>query len=913
MTFEPSARIRRRWLAPEVVQTSAMDCGPASLTSLLAGFGVNVSYGRLREACRTDVDGTSIDTIEEIAGALGLDAEQIMVPVDHVLAAAAQALPAIVVVRLPDGSLHFVVAWRRHGPFIQVIDPATGRRWMPTRRFLNELYVHTFSVAATDWREWAGSAEFLDVLRQRISRLGLSQATVSALIDSATSDPDWVSLAALDAATRMLTLVVCSGSIPRGNTAQRALEHLVTQARRTALDDDSPIPAHYWSVRLAPPDADGEERLLLRGALLVRARGLRAAEQDRLDADLDDAQAQQSPELVAALNERPSRPWRELLRLLCADGGPSLVILLLTLIIIACGMVVEALLFRSLLDIGGLPALTEQRLGALAAIIGFVALLLALDLVVAHSAWQLGRKLETRLRMAFLHKTPRLGDRYFHSRPISDMAERSHSMHLLRLLPGVVGDVVVMTGHIVLIAAGMAWLHQPMAPVAALAALFALAIPIAAHPILAERDMRVRTHIGAMSRFYLDALIGLIAVRTHGAERSLRRAYEGLLVEWARAKLGLLRTEIVRDGVQIVVVVACVIWIILDFLARGGDAGSALLLAYWGLNLPFWGRLLMATAQQYITQRNVMLRVLEPLNAPLDADIATAEHAPYVEPTEQKPERCGVAINMTSVSVRAAGHTILQDISLVITPGEHIAIVGPSGAGKSSLVGLLLGWHRPAGGQICVDEQLLDGAGLERLRQTTAWVDPAIQLWNAGLIDNLLYGAPKDQHGRVGDVIAQADLLSALERLPAGLQTTLGEGGGYLSGGEGQRVRLGRAMLRPDARLVILDEPFRGLDRAQRSRLLDRARRLWRHATLLCITHDVGETRAFDRVLVVDDGQIAEQGTPTELAAQPDSRYNAMLQAEVLVYAELWMSSIWRYLNLESGRLIEPRGKEKER
>src|SRR5690606_30790739 len=75
----------RRLLVPEVVQTSAMDCGPAALKALLGGYGIHVSYGRLREACQTHLDGTSIDTLEEILPRLGLDAEQVMVPVDHLL------------------------------------------------------------------------------------------------------------------------------------------------------------------------------------------------------------------------------------------------------------------------------------------------------------------------------------------------------------------------------------------------------------------------------------------------------------------------------------------------------------------------------------------------------------------------------------------------------------------------------------------------------------------------------------------------------------------------------------------------------------------------------------------------------------------------------------------------------------
>src|SRR5947209_13322412 len=88
----------RRLFAAEIVQTSAMDCGPAALKCLLEGFRIPVSYGRLREACQTDVDGTSIDTIEVVANELGIEAEQIMITVDHVLPEAAQSLPALAVV-----------------------------------------------------------------------------------------------------------------------------------------------------------------------------------------------------------------------------------------------------------------------------------------------------------------------------------------------------------------------------------------------------------------------------------------------------------------------------------------------------------------------------------------------------------------------------------------------------------------------------------------------------------------------------------------------------------------------------------------------------------------------------------------------------------------------------------------------
>src|SRR5262245_35152588 len=149
---------KRRFLAPEVVQTSAMDCGPASLKCLLEGFGAPVSYGRLREACQTDVDGTSIDTMEEVAAQLGLEAEQVMAPADHLLLSESESLPAIVIVRLANGLTHFLVVWRTHGRYVQVMDPGMGRRWMSREQLISELYIHTATIPASAWREWAAIA-----------------------------------------------------------------------------------------------------------------------------------------------------------------------------------------------------------------------------------------------------------------------------------------------------------------------------------------------------------------------------------------------------------------------------------------------------------------------------------------------------------------------------------------------------------------------------------------------------------------------------------------------------------------------------------------------------------------------------------------------------------------------------------
>jgi ATP-binding cassette subfamily B protein len=263
-----------------------------------------------------------------------------------------------------------------------------------------------------------------------------------------------------------------------------------------------------------------------------------------------------------------------------------------------------------------------------------------------------------------------------------------------------------------------------------------------------------------------------------------------------------------------------------------------------------------------------------------------------------------VSITFDGVTVRAAGHTILEDIDLDIEAGSEVAIVGASGAGKSTLVGLLLGWHRTAAGHLLIDREPLDAARLDWLRRETAWVDPAVQLWNRSLVHNLLYGCHTDGYSTIGEVLHEADLYPVVQHLPDGLQSVLGEGGGLLSGGQGQRIRLGRALVRSAARLVVFDEPFRGLDRAQRRDLLQRVRQFYKGATFLCITHDVGETRGFERVVVIESGRVAEDGCPARLAEDPHSRYRALLDAEEAVRTGLWSSAVWRRLWLESGQVL---------
>lgn len=914
---KPIPAIERRFFVPETVQTSAMDCGPATLKCLLEGFGVPADYGRLREACQTDVDGTSIDTIEEIASQLGFHCRQVLTPIDHLLMAESSLLPAIVVTIQPSGATHFLVVWRVLGSLVQVMDPASGRRWLTKTQFIQEVYLYQTSLEASRWRAWAGTSGFCNPLRARLRDLGISETQSTALVDAALADLHWRPLAVLDAVTRLTTSLVDGRSLFRGQEAARLVEKLYSQMMQPASGSRELVPAPYWSVQPILSSRDSEENtesLSMAGAVVVTVSQYQARDKSEFDGTEESVIDNEytpllSADLAAALS-RPVYGLQAVFRALRADGLLTPTILIPAVVFAALSVTLEAVLLRGILGVAD-SMNRELGLTFTLGIFFFLVTLFLLDAPIASLVRRLGRRIEIRLRIDLLMKIPRLADRYFHSRLISDMAYRAYSLRQLHGLPGLGVNLLRQVSQLSFTTLGVIWI-APGSEIIALSMLFfVMGMALFSQPLIGERDLRIRTHVSALSRFYLDTLLGLSSIRAHSAQRAVRREHEMLLVSWARSTRELAGVDMILQGVVALVSIGSTCWIVFYHLTHGGEISSVLLLLYWSLNLPVLGQSLMTTIQQYPATRNHLVRLLEPLGAPeetsTDTENLPASPTLNSPPSTQtaSPSAGGVAIALQNVNVVAAGRMILSEMNLVIEPGEHVAIIGPSGAGKSSLVGLLLGWQQPASGNLRIDGHTCSGPIVAALRQETAWVDPSVQLWNRSLTANLIYGLGRKAPPPLERVLAMADLYDVLSRLPDGLATVLGEGGGFVSGGEGQRVRLGRALLKPKVRLALLDEPFRGLDRDHRRRLLAMARQHWQSATLLCVTHDIAETLAFPRVLVIEDGQIVEDGSPQSLMADGESRYSALNAANAAMNQEIWGSEQWRRIQVEAGRVQE--------
>jgi ATP-binding cassette subfamily B protein len=426
-------------------------------------------------------------------------------------------------------------------------------------------------------------------------------------------------------------------------------------------------------------------------------------------------------------------------------------------------------------------------------------------------------------------------------------------------------------------------------------ALLLLGIAFSFAPLFAEIDLRARTHSGGLTRFYLDALAGLGAIHAHCAERVVRREHESLMTDWMRALRRQIAAAVSQTTILAVAGFALTAVLIRRYLGSVEDPGGVLLIAYWALNLPAVAAEIAQALQTWASQRSVILRLLEPLDAPAEEAGADLPDAADVH---------GLAIEFRGAVFAAGGHEILSGVDLVIPAGARVGIVGSSGAGKSTLVGALLGWMQASAGEVFIDGASLTPARIVALRRETAWVDPAIQLFNMPMEENVRYASGAEDVARLPFALSEAELYEVLQRIPDS-QMPLGEGGGMLSGGEGQRVRLARALMQPRPRLVILDEAFRGMDRAMRNELLRRCRRLWSEATFLFVTHDVDETADCDRVLVMQAGRVVEYDTPEALIARSDSLYNRMRESNRSIRDDIWGSPMWRRLELRNGHIAE--------
>ena len=283
---------------------------------------------------------------------------------------------------------------------------------------------------------------------------------------------------------------------------------------------------------------------------------------------------------------------------------------------------------------------------------------------------------------------------------------------------------------------------------------------------------------------------------------------------------------------------------------------------------------------EFVAFVTAMLQLVAPAKhlsdvmAPLTRGLAAVERG--LDLIEQSPVEEGgsydggrargdIQFNAVTLRYRQDTAPAVQDLTLHVKAGETVALVGPSGAGKTTLVNLLPRFITPTSGSITLDGRPLAEWDVRALRRQFAMVSQDVVLFNDTVAANVTLGAemPREQ---VRAALRAANLLDFVEGLPQGLETAIGHNGNQLSGGQRQRLAIARAIAK-DAPVLILDEATSALDSESERAVQEALERLMQGRTTLVIAHRLSTIEHANRVLALDGGRLAEQGTHAELLA----------------------------------------------
>ena len=250
--------------------------------------------------------------------------------------------------------------------------------------------------------------------------------------------------------------------------------------------------------------------------------------------------------------------------------------------------------------------------------------------------------------------------------------------------------------------------------------------------------------------------------------------------------------------------------------------------------------------------------------------------------TVLRPRGGAVAFQDVSFAYPGTGH-VLRHFDLSIAPGERVGLVGRSGSGKSTALALLQRLASPQSGRILIDGQDIAAATQASLAAMIAVVPQDVSLFQRSVLENIRYGRPDATDAEVMRAAEAAHCRDFIEALPQGFHTEVGQRGARLSGGQRQRLAIARALLK-DAPILVLDEATSALDTESELAVQAALERLMRGRTVIAVAHRLGTLRGFDRIVVMREGQVREQGSPAELAARP-GLYRDLLEGQGMATA----------------------------
>ena len=380
---------------------------------------------------------------------------------------------------------------------------------------------------------------------------------------------------------------------------------------------------------------------------------------------------------------------------------------------------------------------------------------------------------------------------------------------------------------------------------------------------------RIQASMGEVTHVASEALSGYRVVRTHGAEAYEKARFAKVSDYNRQQSLKEALTKAVSTPViQLLVALALAV------------------LVWLAMSPALMANMTAGEFVAFITAASLMakpVRQLTEINSEIQKGLAASSELfglleEPAEPDEgtHEPARLAGRVTLEGVTFRyAEGQPeVLKGIDLEVAEGEMVAIVGRSGSGKSTLVGLLPRFYRPSAGRVLIDDVPLDAYRLAPLRRQIALVSQQVTLFNSSIAANIAYGVENPDPTAIEAAARSAHAHEFIERLPHGYATVVGDNGVMLSGGQRQRLAIARAIFK-DAPLLILDEATSALDTESERHIQAALEEVCKGRTTLVIAHRLSTIERADRILVMEQGEIIEQGSHAELLAR-DGAYAAL-------------------------------------
>ncbi|MCB1413491.1 MAG: ATP-binding cassette domain-containing protein [Xanthobacteraceae bacterium] len=540
---------------------------------------------------------------------------------------------------------------------------------------------------------------------------------------------------------------------------------------------------------------------------------------------------------------------------------------LVALVVAAVTTLLVPLAVRRMIDFGFSPEGIAMINSYFSVMLAIVAVLAGASAMRYYLVTTLGERIVTDLRRDVFGHLVALSPAFFDTARSGELVSRL-TADTTQIKSAVGSSVSIALRNFVLFvgAASMMVVTSPRLSGFVLAAIPLIVLPLVAFGRWVRRLSRTAQDTLADATAYASELIGAIrTVQAFTNERLAATRFDAEVEQAYEAARGSSRARAVLTAIIIFIVFASVVvilWVgshdVLVGAMSPGRLGQFVLYAAFaaaglGQLSEVWGEVAAASGAAE--------RLFEIMH------VKPAIVAPPLSRALPVPARGDVAFDDVSFAYPARPRAfVLDGVSLAVRAGEKVAIVGPSGAGKSTLFHLLLRFYDPVRGEIAFDGVPVRKADPQAVRSRIALVPQDAVAFAASARDNIRFGRPDATDAEVERAADLAHASEFIRRLPEGFETRLGERGVTLSGGQRQRIAIARAILR-DAPLLLLDEATSSLDAESETLVQTALEELMRHRTTLVIAHRLATVLSCDRILVMDQGRIVEQGTHASLVA----------------------------------------------